>query len=219
MLLLDPSYTMTTTTKKRDYQWMLDILPALALGQFCSKWLLTVFHGTPEASGWVAAISLAIGGGVGFVLSSYLRAQVTNIIQNRRTAFIVSFSVSLGLALAIVTATVLLTKPREISYEEAVLLSKPREISYVEATAATPIEQNSLVPDATNSALQQTKALAEQGNHIAQINLGAKYKFGLGVTQDYQEALKWFHLSAAQGNIFAPGYLVSCHASNAGYIV
>lgn len=101
---------MTTTTKKRDYLWMLDVLPALALGQFCSKWLLTVFHGSPEATVWLSSISYLLGVGVGTVLSYYIRMQVTNIIQNRRTAFIVSLFISLLLTLAIIVVTVLIEK-------------------------------------------------------------------------------------------------------------
>jgi TPR repeat protein len=51
-------------------------------------------------------------------------------------------------------------------------------------------------------ALREWRPLAEQGNAIAQHNLGLIYKIGQGVTQDYKEAIKWFRLSAAQG--FAP---------------
>ena len=34
---------------------------------------------------------------------------------------------------------------------------------------------------------------------MAQKNLGVAYAKGQGVTQDYQEALKWFRLAAEQG--------------------
>jgi TPR repeat protein len=40
---------------------------------------------------------------------------------------------------------------------------------------------------------------AQQGNAIAQCNLGVMYGMGRGVPQDYAEALKWIRLSAAQG--------------------
>lgn len=92
------------------YYLLLDILPALALGQFCSKLFLTLFHGSPEASGWLSTISFLLGVGVGTGLSYYIRMQVTKYIQNRRAAFIVSLSISLGLAFAILLATVLIEK-------------------------------------------------------------------------------------------------------------
>jgi uncharacterized protein len=40
--------------------------------------------------------------------------------------------------------------------------------------------------------------LAQQGNPIAQFNLGALYSNGQGVTQDFKEAIKWFQLAAKQ---------------------
>ena len=42
--------------------------------------------------------------------------------------------------------------------------------------------------------------LAQQGNPIAQYNLGAMYSNGEGVPQDCKEAIKYFRLSAEQGN-------------------
>ncbi len=40
---------------------------------------------------------------------------------------------------------------------------------------------------------------AEQGNMIAQTNLGIMYDNGQGVLQDYEEAVKWYRLAAEQG--------------------
>ena len=40
--------------------------------------------------------------------------------------------------------------------------------------------------------------LAQQGNSIAQYNLGAIYSKGAGVAQDYKEAIKWYRLAAEQ---------------------
>lgn len=48
------------------------------------------------------------------------------------------------------------------------------------------------------SAFKEWRPLAEQGNAIAQYNLGLMYNIGQGVTQDYKEALKWYRLSAVQ---------------------
>jgi len=51
--------------------------------------------------------------------------------------------------------------------------------------------------------LHETRTLANQGSDAAQTKLGFMYlepATGSGVTQDYQEAMKWLRLSAAQGN-------------------
>lgn len=49
----------------------------------------------------------------------------------------------------------------------------------------------------------QYRLAAEQGNPNAQYNLGLLYVNGLGVSQDYAEALKWFKLSADNGDASA----------------
>jgi hypothetical protein len=54
-----------------------------------------------------------------------------------------------------------------------------------------------------DSALLPCLAAAEQGNPIAQINLGLMYRRGLGVEQDDNEALRWYTLAAEQGNSVA----------------
>jgi|TARA_B100000315_G_scaffold239765_1_gene258907 TPR repeat protein len=45
-----------------------------------------------------------------------------------------------------------------------------------------------------------TRPLAVRGNAIAQYNLGLMYASGDGVTQDYNEAVKWYRLAAEQGH-------------------
>lgn len=67
--------------------------------------------------------------------------------------------------------------------------------------------------------LQQARALAEQGDAIEQCNLGLMYYAGLHVTQDYQEALKWLHLSAAQGNPEAQANLGAMYHGGFGTVV
>ena len=44
------------------------------------------------------------------------------------------------------------------------------------------------------------KPLAEQGLPEAQVNLGLMYYKGLGVPQDFPEAVKWYRKAAEQGN-------------------
>jgi TPR repeat protein len=47
---------------------------------------------------------------------------------------------------------------------------------------------------------QEEKAGDEQMNPDEQFNLGLKYYRGEGVSQDHQEAAKWFRMAAEQGN-------------------
>jgi TPR repeat protein len=50
------------------------------------------------------------------------------------------------------------------------------------------------------AALQESTPLAEQGNADAQVLLGRMYLMGQGVTQDRDQAMKWFKAAAVQGN-------------------
>ena len=52
-------------------------------------------------------------------------------------------------------------------------------------------------------AMHWYRKAAEQGNAIAQFNLGVMYSNGEGVRQDQTEAAKWYRLAAAQGNVSA----------------
>ena len=47
--------------------------------------------------------------------------------------------------------------------------------------------------------LSDLKAQAERGDAVAQFNLGSMYRKGEGVTQDYDEAFKWYRKAAEQG--------------------
>ena len=50
------------------------------------------------------------------------------------------------------------------------------------------------------TALRELRPFAEQGDADAQFVLGVMYGEGKGVTQNYKTALKWYGLSAKQGN-------------------
>ena len=65
-------------------------------------------------------------------------------------------------------------------------------------------QRDSLSPDEhfeiDDSDLQDMdRILAEEGNPIAQYNLGLMYDNGEGVPQDYAEAMRWYRLAAEQG--------------------
>ena len=50
------------------------------------------------------------------------------------------------------------------------------------------------------TAAKTFRKLAEQGDSVAQYNLGHMYDSGLGVSQDYAEAVRWYTRAAEQGN-------------------
>ena len=50
------------------------------------------------------------------------------------------------------------------------------------------------------TAFRKWKPLAEQGDAVAQHNLGGMYRTGLGVPQNYETAVKWYRRAAEQGH-------------------
>jgi TPR repeat protein len=64
--------------------------------------------------------------------------------------------------------------------------------------------------DVYTKSLQESKALAVQGDLVAQFRVGLIYYKGLGVQPDYPEALNWFKKAALQGHPLAQ--------YNAGYM-
>jgi hypothetical protein len=55
------------------------------------------------------------------------------------------------------------------------------------------------------TALEEWLPIAEQGDGRAQLYLGTMFDIGLGVPQDYAEAVKWYRLAAEQGAYMALG--------------
>ena len=57
------------------------------------------------------------------------------------------------------------------------------------------------IPQSESSRLsKENLRSAEQGDTLAQYNLGLKYQNGQGVSEDQQEAFKWYELAAKQGH-------------------
>jgi TPR repeat protein len=54
--------------------------------------------------------------------------------------------------------------------------------------------------DDLNLGVSWYRKAADQGDAMAQNNLGVAYYDGTGVAQDYVQAHKWWNLSAASGN-------------------
>jgi len=57
------------------------------------------------------------------------------------------------------------------------------------------------------SAMSLWRQSAEQGNTLAQYDLGVMYANGEGVAQDYAEASRWYRLAAERGNVRAQSNL------------
>lgn len=53
------------------------------------------------------------------------------------------------------------------------------------------------------TAIAKFTTAAEQGDALAQFNIGIMYDEGLGVTQDYAQAVRWYQLAADQNFIDA----------------
>ena len=68
------------------------------------------------------------------------------------------------------------------------------------------------------TALKEWQPLAEQGNAIAQYNLGMIYQNGYGVIQDYAEAVKWYRLATEQGHADAQYNLGVMYESGNGVV-
>ncbi|MGC6442819.1 MAG: tetratricopeptide repeat protein [Rubripirellula sp.] len=66
----------------------------------------------------------------------------------------------------------------------------------------TSVPQENNIDLIAASLLDEIRASAEEGDAEAQYNLGVAYMRGVGVAQDYAEALSWYRLAADQG--FAP---------------
>jgi TPR repeat protein len=58
--------------------------------------------------------------------------------------------------------------------------------------------------------------LAQQGNAEAEFNLGSMYEDGIGVTQNYAEAVQWYQLAATHGNALAQINLASMYINSRG---
>jgi len=65
-------------------------------------------------------------------------------------------------------------------------------------------------------ALKIYKPLAEQGDALAQHNLGVLYENGHGVPQDYAEAVKWYRKAAEQGFSLAQNNLGDMYENGHG---
>jgi uncharacterized protein len=68
----------------------------------------------------------------------------------------------------------------------------------------------------TKEDIGRIRALAEQGDATAQLNLGVRYDFGEGVPEDDAEAVKWYRKAAEQGDAKAQFNLGFRYANGEG---
>ena len=66
------------------------------------------------------------------------------------------------------------------------------------------------------TALREFRSLADQGNAVAQYNLGRMYYDGQGVPQNFAETLRWFRLAAGQGHAGAENSLGALYLAGQG---
>ncbi len=69
-----------------------------------------------------------------------------------------------------------------------------------------------------SEALQWFRKAAEQGDDVAQYNLGTMYYNGDGVPQDYGEAVQWFRKAAEQGDDLAQFSLGTMYQDGLGLL-
>ncbi len=66
------------------------------------------------------------------------------------------------------------------------------------------------------SEFDEMKALADQGDAMAQLYLGSMYDNGEGVPENDAEAVKWYRKAADQGDAMAQLYLGSMYDNGEG---
>ena len=65
---------------------------------------------------------------------------------------------------------------------------------------------------------ERLETLAKNGDLASQIELASAYRKGIGVTQDYKTAVKWFTLAAEQGDAVAQYNLGIMHRFGLGVV-
>jgi TPR repeat protein len=68
----------------------------------------------------------------------------------------------------------------------------------------------------SGAAFGEYRLAADQGFALAQNNLGNMYEKGLGVPQNYTEAVSWYRLAASQGSASGQNNLAHMYSSGQG---
>lgn len=64
--------------------------------------------------------------------------------------------------------------------------------------------------------IEQLKKWANEGDVESQFELGNAYEFGIGVNQDYKQAVYWYQKAAEQGYTIAQSSLGFCYVNGLG---
>ncbi len=81
---------------------------------------------------------------------------------------------------------------------------------------AIPPAASAAPPPAAPPAPSDLQTRAQNGDVVAQRQLGQNYDFGHGVAQDYGQAAKWYQLAADQGDAIAQNNLASLYQYGLG---
>ena len=109
----------------------------------------------------------------------------------------------------------LLTRLRN-KYPESAYSKRAKTLLKSIHVAPTPIKKNVYSGTVFGGEFEGRLKKAEQGNAIAQSNLGYMYSTGQGVTQDYKQAVYWYKKAAEQGNADAQLNLGSIYFFDVG---
>ncbi len=85
-----------------------------------------------------------------------------------------------------------------------------KTLLFVLALAVIP---TGITAQVTATNFERARALAEQGDALAQVTVAGYYREGEGVEQDFTEAAHWFHLAADQGDASAQNNLGIAYAT------
>jgi hypothetical protein len=193
---------------KRDHSYRYDILPGAAVAALCKSIIsASGFHGSPAESAFAFGIAAGLGVIAGMLLSRYVRTKVT---KNRGSGFLLKLSLSIGLSLPFLGAAGMLSQPNfggashrnqqpATDFVNPFPPYSPGGASPQNQQPATGVFDPFAPAPAEPKEVTDLRKAAEQGNAVAQNNLGVSYYNGEGIPQNYQEAVKWFRLSAAQG--------------------
>lgn len=186
--------------------YLMYLIPGAAAGQLGkSIYLASGFNGSSASVALVTGASAFLGFLGGYALFNYVQ---TKIAKNRGSGILLSVSISIGLSFLFFMTTVFVSQSatqnpsQNIDWNKEVGVPPPAEQNTdtsVQHSQPTGFIPDTVQPASPSKELQQTIALAEQGNAEAQAELGYVYATGTGVIRDYQEALKWLRLSADQG--------------------
>ncbi len=131
-----------------------------------------------------------------------------------------------GMAIAGIAAWSLL-KPKPVASRPQPMVTPPVQPSAVDAPAPIPAitevpasaadtSSSSKPEDFKSDSLEEIRAAAEAGNASAQTKLGLRYRNGQGLTQDNEEAVKWYRKAAEQNHPDAQAYLGFMYMSGRG---